>query len=64
MAAPPPVLIVVLAIGFEAARTLAFERTWSFPWAVIANDPVNITPATKLSSMRFVFISLFIGSEN
>ena len=54
----PPVVIVVVAVGF-AARTVVFERAWSFPWAAIATDPVNIAPATTLISMRFVFISLF-----
>ena len=58
----PPVVIVVVAVGFTA-RTFVFERAWSCPWAAIAADPVNIAPATTLISMRFVFISLFLVLE-
>jgi hypothetical protein len=60
-AAFPPVVIVVVCF---AARIFAFERAWSFPWAAITTDPVNIAPATTLTNMRFVFISLFFGSKN
>ncbi|MEY2544444.1 MAG: hypothetical protein QOE81_1905, partial [Verrucomicrobiota bacterium] len=54
----PPVVIVVVAVDF-AARTFVFERAWSFPWAAIATDPLNIAPATTLISMCLVFIILF-----
>ena len=50
--------MVVVAVCF-AALTFVFERAWSFLWAAIASDPVNITPVTTPNSMRFVFISLF-----
>jgi hypothetical protein len=60
----PPVLIVVVAVGFVVALTFVLERTWSCPWAAIASDPVNIAPVTKLNSWSFVFISLFFGSKD
>jgi len=51
--------LVVIAVVCLAARTFVFERTWSFPWAAIASDPViKAAPVTTLISMRFVFISL------
>ena len=53
----PPVLTVVVAVGF-VALTFVFDRTWSFPEAA-KSDPVNNAPVTTLTSMRFVFISLF-----
>ena len=54
----PPVLIVVVALGFDVL-TRVVERVWSFRGAANASDPVNSTPVTAPSSMRFVFISLF-----
>ena len=57
MRAFPLVFTVVVAVGFEA-RAFVLERTWSFPEAA-NSDPVNNAPVTTLTSMRFVFISLF-----
>jgi hypothetical protein len=53
----PLVLNAVVAVGFDA-RTFVLERAWSFPEAA-NSDPVNNAPVTTLTSMRFVFISLF-----
>ena len=52
-----PLETVVVAVAFDAL-TLVFERDWSFPDAAMI-APVNNAPATTLTSMRFVFISLF-----
>lgn len=55
----PLTRVVVVVVGL-ATRARDFARDWSFPGAAIASDPVNNAPVTKLISMCFVFISLFI----
>ena len=63
--APALVRAVVIVDGADLVTfTCDFARGWSFPWAASASGPVNMIPVTKLNSMRFVFISLYFGSED